>query len=42
MRNVYYLAEDGMKLADVDGTPVELATLRIAGRDGKGSRVIKK
>ncbi|MCR5178914.1 MAG: DNA topoisomerase 4 subunit A [Lachnospiraceae bacterium] len=42
VRNVYYLAEDGMKLADVDGTPVELATLRIAGRDGKGSRVIKK
>ncbi len=42
VRNVYYLTDEENRTIDADGTPIELSGLRIAGRDGKGSRVVKK
>ncbi|MBQ3791183.1 MAG: DNA topoisomerase 4 subunit A [Lachnospiraceae bacterium] len=42
IRQVHYLAEGEERVITVDEKPVSLHALKIANRDGKGSRVIRK
>ncbi|MCR4763693.1 MAG: DNA topoisomerase 4 subunit A [Lachnospiraceae bacterium] len=42
VRDVYYLTEGEEKSVEENGIGIPLSSLKIAGRDGKGSRVIKK
>ena len=41
VREVYYLTEGEERMVEVNGIGLPLSSIRIAGRDGKGSRPIK-
>ena len=42
VRNVYYLTEMETRIIEDGDSRIELSSLRIAGRDGKGVRAVKK